>query len=413
MGKLKLKNDKNKKDKFYSHVEITGCMIVKNEIDNIERCLDSIQWLDEIVIVDTGSTDGTLELIQEKYPNVRLYQDEWDNNFSRSRNVALSHIKTNWILIIDADEEWVFTDGSTPESLKAEMLKLPTNKVGGIKMLLEDMVQGGIAATFKPIRFFCKRANLKYRSTVHNEPIFKGQVAVCGGMKLLHYGYDVPTEKAKMKVERTAGLLMDRLEKNPHDFEAMFYLTNIYSAYVSYADHEKTLEWAEVYFKELPNIPAGKVRRNIFYSAAETARRLNLIEDAERWVLEGKKRYAKDLDLNYTMMLLGISLEKPEYIIEGASQYIQKYQEMEMNPLVQSAGFVFTKKPINLLNCFHKLGIIRIQEGFNHIRTMDQLLDGLPGGKHKMDILNGLTKELTMVGAESFISQLKSDKILK
>jgi len=403
----------NEPDKFYDKIEITGCMIIKNEIDNIQRCLDSITWLDDIVIVDTGSTDGTIELIREKYPHIRLYEDPWRGSFSYSRNVAISHVKTNWLLIIDADEEWVWLPGANLEGFKDSLMKFPYNKIGAVKLELEDMVQGRIAATFKPVRFFTKESGIKYKSTVHNEPVFAGQVALSGGVKLLHYGYDVPTEKAKVKVDRTAGLLLTRLEKNPDDHEAIFYLTNIYSAYLSYQNQEKTMEWAERYFKVLPKIPAGKVRRNIFYSAAETARRLKDYEAAERWVLEGKKRYGKDLDLNYSMMVLGINLEKPEYIIEGASTYIQKYQAMEANPLVQSAGFVFTKNPDNLLNCFHKLGMIRIQEGLNHIRVMDSLLDQMPGGKGKMAILKSLMKELKILKLESFIPELQSDKIIK
>ncbi|MCK4777933.1 MAG: glycosyltransferase family 2 protein [Actinomycetia bacterium] len=412
MGKLKIKTDKDIKNKFYSRIDITACMIVKDEIDNIQRCLDSIQWADDIVVVDTGSTDGTLELIREKYPKIRLYESPWEGSFSQARNESLKHVKTNYVLIIDADEVWVFEAGANADTLKKQLLNLPNNKVGGVKLLLEDMVQGSIAATFKPIRLFTAKANLKYRSTVHNEPIFKNQVAVCSGIKLLHFGYDVPTEKAKMKVDRTAALLMERLEADPNDYEAIFYLMNIYSAYVSYADLEKTLEWAEVYFQHLEDMEPGKVRRNVFYSAAETARRLKDLEAAERWVLEGKKRYPKDLDLNYAMMLLGINLEKPEYIMEGAMAYIQKYEAMENNPLVQSAGFVFTKKPMNLMNAFHKLGIIRIQEGLHFIKIMDNMLAGMSGGKQKMEILKGLIHELKVLNCESVIKILKSDKII-
>jgi len=411
MGKLKLKNQKTKKDKFYSHIEITAALIVKNEEDNIRRCLNSIRWCDAIVVVDTGSTDRTKEIIRSEYPNVELYEDEWDNNFSRSRNVSLSYVKTNWTLIIDADEEWVFEEGSTPDSLKAELLKLPVNKVGCVKMLLEDMVQGQVAATFKPTRLFNGKSHLKYKSTVHNEPVFKGQAAVCGGIKLLHYGYDVPTEKAKMKVDRTAGLLQARLEKNPKDYEAMFYLTNIYSAYVSYARLEKTMEWAEVYFQHLPEMDPGKVRRNIFYSAAETARRLGDINACGRWIAEGMKRYPKDLDLNYARLLYGINAQDPQSIIEGASAYIRQYEAMERDPLVQSAGFVFTKKPMNLMNAFHKLGLMRMQEGIEFLKRVDRLALSMPLNV-RLDITTSLSKELEMIGCESLKPIFQSNKVV-
>ena len=409
MGKLKIKEPK---DKFYNHVEITACMIVKNEEEHIERCLTSVEWCDDVVVVDTGSTDKTRDIISKKFPKVRLFEDTWDNNFSRSRNVSLSKVKTNWTLIIDADEEFVFEPGSTPQSLKENLITLPVNKVGAVKLTLEDWVQGSIAAEFKPTRFFPAKANLKYRATVHNEPIFKGKAAVCGGIKLKHYGYDVYTEKAKMKVERTASLLKARLEKNPDDFEAMFYLTNIYSAYLSYADYGKTMEWAEVYFKNLDRMDPGLVRRNIFYSAAETARRLKDFDASIRWITEGKKRYPDDLDLNYAMLLCGIETQNALYVIEGAQSYINRYRDMEANPLIQSAGFVFTKKPLNLMNALHKLGLMRIQEGIKCLEGMDGILNNAPMNI-KLDVLNGVQQELTMLGCESLIDKvIKSNKVV-
>ena len=242
MGKLKIKPPK---DKFYSHVAITACMIVKNESRNIRRCLDSIQWCDDIVIVDTGSTDDTMEIIREEYPKVTLKEFPWEGNyFSKCRNEALKLVKTNFILIIDADEEWIFEPSSSVESLKAEFIKLPKNKVGCIKVALDDVVKGKIAATFKPARFFLATSGLKYKSTVHNEPVFTGAAAVCGGVKILHYGYDLSEEESKAKVDRTVSLLMKRLEDNPKDYEAMFYLMQVYSAYISYQNHENTMEWA-------------------------------------------------------------------------------------------------------------------------------------------------------------------------
>ena len=408
MGKMKIKEPK---DKFYTHVAITACMIVKNEADNIRRCLNSIAWCDEIVVVDTGSTDDTMSIIRNEYPKVQLSEFRWEGNFfSKCRNHALSLVKTNWTLIIDADEEWIFDQNTTPESLKAELLKLPTNKVAAVKMQLEDWVQGQVAAAFKPCRLFAARSKLRYKSTVHNEPKFKGQVAVCGGIRLYHYGYDLDAEKSKAKVERTVSLLKARLDDDPKDFEAMFYLMQIYSAYHSYQDKEETMKWAEVYFKHLPEMDPGFVRRNIFYSATETARRLKDLDSAERWAKEGKARFPDDLDLNYTLMLLGIDLQNPTYVIEGAQSYINRYRAMEADPLVQSAGFVFTKKPVNLLNVLHKLGLMRLQEGIGCLMGVDSLIPQLPG-KAKVELLNALQQELKMIGCESLTNKLTSNKI--
>jgi len=78
-------------------------MIVKNEEKVIERCLSSVSHLvDEVVVVDTGSTDRTKELVL-RYTS-RVYDFDWINDFSAARNYAASKALGKWILVLDADE---------------------------------------------------------------------------------------------------------------------------------------------------------------------------------------------------------------------------------------------------------------------------------------------------------------------
>jgi len=78
-------------------------MIVKNEEKNLEKCLGSVKGLvDEIVIVDTGSTDKTIEIAKANGAKVEHFA--WTNNFSEARNKSLSLCSSDWILVLDADE---------------------------------------------------------------------------------------------------------------------------------------------------------------------------------------------------------------------------------------------------------------------------------------------------------------------
>jgi len=78
-------------------------MIVKNEASKIRRCLDSVcSLVDEIIIVDTGSTDNTRSIAEEY--KAQIYDFEWINDFSAARNFALSQATGNWSLVLDADE---------------------------------------------------------------------------------------------------------------------------------------------------------------------------------------------------------------------------------------------------------------------------------------------------------------------
>jgi tetratricopeptide (TPR) repeat protein len=79
------------------------CMIVKNEASCLARCLFSVKPLvDEMIVVDTGSTDATRD-IAEAF-GARVYEAPWENDFSKARNIALSHASGAWIFVLDADE---------------------------------------------------------------------------------------------------------------------------------------------------------------------------------------------------------------------------------------------------------------------------------------------------------------------
>ncbi len=79
------------------------CMIVKNEEENIGRCLASVKpVVDEMIVVDTGSTDRTIDIA--KAFGAQVYDFEWTNNFAEARNFSLSKAAGDWILVLDADE---------------------------------------------------------------------------------------------------------------------------------------------------------------------------------------------------------------------------------------------------------------------------------------------------------------------
>lgn len=81
---------------------LSGLIITYNEIKHIKEVLENISFTDEIIVVDSFSTDGTVEIIKS-FPNVKLFQRKFDD-FTSQRNYALSLAKNNWVLFIDADE---------------------------------------------------------------------------------------------------------------------------------------------------------------------------------------------------------------------------------------------------------------------------------------------------------------------
>ncbi len=74
-----------------------------NEIENIEECVRSVEWADEIYLVDSFSTDGTVEFVRGKFPRVRVEQREYLGAAS-TKNYAIDRAAHDWIFVIDADE---------------------------------------------------------------------------------------------------------------------------------------------------------------------------------------------------------------------------------------------------------------------------------------------------------------------
>jgi glycosyltransferase involved in cell wall biosynthesis len=84
-------------------VPVTAIIHVLNEIDYIDDCLRSVEWADEIYVMDSFSTDGTVERIRERFPRVRLEQREYLGAAS-AKNYAIDRAAHDWIFVIDADE---------------------------------------------------------------------------------------------------------------------------------------------------------------------------------------------------------------------------------------------------------------------------------------------------------------------
>jgi glycosyltransferase involved in cell wall biosynthesis len=91
--------------------KLSVIIITRNEADNIRACLESVSWADEIIVVDSGSTDGTVAICKES--GAQVYQHDWPG-FGIQKNRALGYASGDWVLSLDADER------VTPE-LRAEI----------------------------------------------------------------------------------------------------------------------------------------------------------------------------------------------------------------------------------------------------------------------------------------------------
>lgn len=103
-------------------MKLSAVVLTKNEEKNIERCLKSLDFCDEIIIVDDYSTDNTKNIIlkikdQNDKSNIKIFEKKLDNDFAQQRNFGMSKASNEWVLFVDADEE-------VTKELTGEIVKL-------------------------------------------------------------------------------------------------------------------------------------------------------------------------------------------------------------------------------------------------------------------------------------------------
>jgi len=202
-----------------AHTTVSACMIVKDEEELLGGCLDTIRdWVDEIVIVDTGSSDRTVE-IAEQY-GARIFHQQWEGNFSKHRNYSMEQATGDWVFIIDADERF------DTEDLKIlrPVLDNKDCRIVSIDVYNVYRQENEESMSFLPsIRFFRHDLGLQYEGIVHNVlRLPEGSGVHRAPVRIKHLGYDLSDEQMKRKSERSSELLEKQLEENPDNAFALF-----------------------------------------------------------------------------------------------------------------------------------------------------------------------------------------------
>jgi len=212
-------------------VTISACMIVKNEENNIEKCINSIKELvDEIVIVDTDSSDKTRE-IASKFTN-KIFDFKWVDDFSAARNFSLEKASGDWILIIDADETISTKDTEKIKGLIGEneyegyylIQRNYTNNdkfIGWISSSNDSYEESKIASGFiaNPIiRLFKNDKRIKFEGKVHET--VDSTIKNIGKVKMtdipLHH-FGLLKQKEFAKCDRNLELLKKELESETNN----------------------------------------------------------------------------------------------------------------------------------------------------------------------------------------------------
>lgn len=215
-------------------------MIARNAERDLRACLESVSGLvSEVVIADTGSTDGTLAIAREF--GAKVVSHLWNHHFAEARNASLAASTADWVLVLDADEELSEEARSAIPALIA-----PARNAGGFRLVLGNYMpqqqlywhgMHSTALTHAPqraltlgakscfdiplCRLFQRRPGVMYESRIH-ETVERSVLAMGFGihstdLRIHHYGYLADRTGFLQKQERYRDILLHALRDNPND----------------------------------------------------------------------------------------------------------------------------------------------------------------------------------------------------
>ena len=328
MPENKPKEEMNQKS-VTENPTLSLCMIVKDEEHFLPMCLDSVKdYVDEIIIVDTGSTDTTVK-IAERY-NAKIYHHPWENSFSMARNYSLKYATCDWILILDADEE---IDKEDAHRLK-EVIKDPVVSETSPKA---DLI-------FIPV--YSKFNNGKNDSIANSERLFRNHLGICyegivhnalkysvptktEDIKLHHHGYNQDNEQMEKKFARTSELLKKQINNDP---ENPIPHHNLAISYLDRNMNDECIKEAQEAIRlfELQNSDS-QLRLLSYYSASVAFYRKNELSNAEKYAIKLLSIYSEYLDAH--CLLSSIYFLKKKYVkcIEATTKFLDILKSIESN----------------------------------------------------------------------------------
>lgn len=350
-------------------MQLSVAMIMKNEEKNLVRTLEPIKKLSElidleIIIVDSGSTDKSVE-IAKQYTN-KVFHEEWKNDFSYMRNISINKCIGDYILILDADEEIInveyFADFINEDKLYKynsgliNIINFSNNKEKSLKIRQEAKLQ----------RLF-RNGKVKYKGRIHEQPIECGEVKVTG-IDILHYGYqNSDYELMEYKFERNVKLLKADIKNEPNNIYTNF---QIATSYQMHKDYDEALYYIEIAY----GLIGGNYKDNIYVldkycSILHNKEDYIKIKEIAKLAINYEKEFA---DFYFYLALAYYEENDYENSIENFWKVI-KYKDFDISTknstLSSNVKGLINKFYVIIIDCYRQTK--RFEEGYKLILGID------------------------------------------
>ena len=328
--------------------KVSLCMMVKNEEQNLADCLGPIRSIvDEVVIVDTGSTDRTRELA--KALGARVIESTWQDSFSAARNTGIEHARGEWIFWLDAD------DRVTPENVvKLEKLFASLNgenRAFVMKCNCVASAPGESGTVVDHVRLFRNDPRLRLALRVHEQilPSIRTTQAIVQwtNVEIQHIGYIDPVFRRK-KLERDLRLLELEKTEQPDDPFTLFNLGSIC------LELDRVAEAMPALHRSLERShPTDSIVRKLYSLIVQCHRKLGQIDEAIHVCTEGQNLYPHDAELLF--VLAGLLLDRGDYRIAE-----KLYKELKTGR--EEEHFGSTASGLRTYRATHGLALLYFEE---------------------------------------------------
>lgn len=222
-------------------IDLSICMIVKNEEADIRACIESVREVaGEIVILDTGSTDGTVEIAGEM--GAHVFSARWENDFAKARNQCLSHARGYWVLFIDADER-LAKESCIP--LRNEASTRPGRPIVFAVKFFNMTDKNTVSSVHCAPRLFVRLPQVTFIGKLHEQICYADTEDMIPSILrediiIEHHGYKKSILNARNKSERNESILTEMIRENPEHWYPHF----------TYGRHILTLETTDDRYRE-------------------------------------------------------------------------------------------------------------------------------------------------------------------
>ncbi|NFF81665.1 glycosyltransferase [Clostridium botulinum] len=310
-------------------MKLSIAMIVKNEEKYLDRSLSALKKLDgklsyEVIIVDTGSEDSTIE-IAKKYTN-KIYEHKWENDFAQMRNISINYCKGEWILILDADEVLENTKSIIEFFKKGNDKKFNSATIKFKNIMSENENKYLIGSL---VRLFKNQKGFFYEGKIHEQPVTIPPTCITN-ITVLHYGYS-RTDYSLMeyKYKRNKQLLIKDLEEKTEIKDIIYTHFQLAQTYgMANKDYEATMSIYKAF--ELVKKTSNKNKYlYVYHFLAMKLLAKGNYEKAIEICEEAIEYSDKHLDFYYILCKAYSSLNKYDEFNKYFNKYINLQKKLE------------------------------------------------------------------------------------